>query len=45
MTDNDGVTVISGEDNVRMASMLALRGALKLETRGMQRRGAVGQDH
>jgi hypothetical protein len=40
MTDsNDGVIVITGEENVRMAGILALRGALKLETKGLKRRG------
>lgn len=31
--------MISGEENMRMASVLALRSALKLETRGMKRHG------
>lgn len=30
---------ITGEDNVRNASLLALRAALKLESHGMRRRG------
>lgn len=32
-------TVISGEANTRMASVLALRSALKLEAKGMKRHG------
>jgi hypothetical protein len=32
-------TVITGRENLRMASVLALRGALKLETKGLKRRG------
>lgn len=35
----DNATIITGEDNVRVASLLALRGALKLETKGLKRRG------
>jgi hypothetical protein len=37
--NQDSTTVITGEDNVRMASILALRGALKLEVAGMTRHG------
>ena len=36
MSDDSG-TVISGEGRTEVASLLALRGALKLETRGMRR--------
>jgi len=37
MTDEP--VVISGPERVRIASMLALRSALKLETKGFKRRG------
>jgi hypothetical protein len=37
--NDDSATVITGEEHVRMASILALRGALKLEVRGFTRRG------
>jgi hypothetical protein len=33
------MTIITGEQNVRMAALLALRGALKLETKGMKKNG------
>jgi hypothetical protein len=36
--DNEPI-VITGEENTRMASLIALKGALRLETRGMRRRG------
>ena len=39
MSDNDGAIVITGAQNVRMAQILALRGALKLETKGLKRGG------
>jgi len=39
MDNHDGGTMISGEQNVRNASLLALRSALKLETHGLKRRG------
>lgn len=45
MTDGEGVsaheggTVISGAEDIEKASLIALRGALKLEARGMRRRG------
>jgi hypothetical protein len=40
MTDSDdGTIVISGPEQVRIVSMLALRSALKLETKGFKRHG------
>jgi hypothetical protein len=36
---SEGATVISGPEQVRIASMLALRSALKLETKGLKRHG------
>jgi hypothetical protein len=32
-------TVITGEENIRLFSLIALRGALKLETKGLKRSG------
>jgi hypothetical protein len=37
--DDDGGFSITGEANVHMASILALRAALSLEVKGMTRRG------
>lgn len=37
MTDES--IMITGEDNIRIASYIALRGALKLETKGFKRHG------
>lgn len=45
MTDGEGVSaheggiVISGAENIEKASLSALRGALRMEARGMKRRG------
>jgi hypothetical protein len=40
MSDSSqSATVITGEANVKGASLLAVRGALRLEVRGMKRRG------
>jgi hypothetical protein len=35
----DEAIIITGEERIRVASLLALRGALKLEMRGLMRRG------
>jgi hypothetical protein len=37
MTDKS--IMITGEENIRIASYLALRGALKLETKGLKKHG------
>jgi hypothetical protein len=39
MSNEDGMTVITGAENIRIASYLALRGALKLEVKGFKRHG------
>jgi hypothetical protein len=40
---------ITGADNIRAASLIALRGALRLEVRGLKRRGrsarAIANEH
>jgi hypothetical protein len=36
---SDGPVVITGEDNIKLMSMIALRGALRLEAKGFKRRG------
>jgi len=36
---SDKPTVITGEDNIKNARILTLRSALKLEVKGMKRRG------
>jgi hypothetical protein len=43
MSDDSAPLVITGENNIRMASLLALRGSLRLEIRGMKRRGRSAQ--
>jgi hypothetical protein len=35
----DKTIVVHGENNIRMARLLSLKGMLKLELRGMKRRG------
>lgn len=37
--DNGGATVITGAENIENVRLLALRGALKLEVKGLKRRG------
>lgn len=39
MIDNNSPVVITGADNIEMARLLAVRGALKLETKGLKRHG------
>jgi hypothetical protein len=40
---SQGGTVITGAEDIDVVSLLALRGALRLEVRGMKRRGRSAQ--
>jgi hypothetical protein len=39
MSENDRAIVITGEDNIEAARLLALRGSLRLEVRGLSKSG------